>query len=66
MSSLVSVRDLADRGDVAWKYGAKVDGESGMERDSSGEVRAFRGVKIGACHEHSEPVDCNARGNANG
>ena len=64
MSSLVSVRDFAGCGDVAWKDGAEVDRESGMEGDSTGNFRVFCRVKVRTGDEHGEPVNRDGRSNA--
>ena len=54
MSSLVSIRNPANRGNVAWKDGTEMNRESGMECDPAGDFRAFRRVKVWTCHEHGE------------
>ena len=63
MSILISIQRLADHGNVTWEDGTEVYRESGMERDSTGDLRAFLGVEVRAGHEHGEPVDRDGRGN---
>ena len=62
VSSLVPIRDFANRGNVAWKDGAEMDGESGMERDPAGNSVLSVGLRSGLVTNTVNLCSCGVRG----